>query len=176
MGVTTTTGSANTYTAIATTTLASAASSYTFSSISSAYTDLVLIASGITSVQDSIFSVRLNSDSGTNYSNTTILGYNGSGSGISGRSSNQTFALLSTSSSGSANQPGVIIANFLNYSNTTTYKTVLSRNASIGSVKTTDAIVNTWRSTAAINTILIYPNTGTFSAGSTFTLYGIKAA
>jgi hypothetical protein len=39
----------------------------------------------------------------------------------------------------------------------------------------TDAIVNLWRSTAAITRIDI-TSTGTFSIGSTFTLYGIQAA
>jgi hypothetical protein len=36
--------------------------------------------------------------------------------------------------------------------------------------------VSLWRSTAAISSVLIVPETGSFSTGSTFTLYGIKAA
>jgi hypothetical protein len=66
------------------------------------------------------------------------------------------------------------IHNFMNYSNTTTYKTILSRsnNSAIG----TDAVVGLWRSTAAINTIKILPANNAFEVGSSFTLYGIKAA
>ena len=67
-----------------------------------------------------------------------------------------------------------VIVQFMNYSNTTTNKTVLSRanNAATG----TDAIVNLWRSTAAITSIYVYVPSGNFATGSTFTLYGILAA
>jgi hypothetical protein len=66
------------------------------------------------------------------------------------------------------------ITHFMNYSNTTTYKTALVRgnNASSG----VDAIVNNWRNTAAITNIDVIANSSTFTSGSTFTLYGIKAA
>ena len=64
----------------------------------------------------------------------------------------------------------------MNYANTTTYKTVLSRdalnNASDGAV---EAFVGLWRSTSAINTIQIKPDSGNFNTG-TFSLYGILAA
>ena len=62
----------------------------------------------------------------------------------------------------------------MNYSNTTTYKTALSRsnNANTG----TDAIVGLWRSTAAINSIVVLISGNQFATGSTFTLYGIKSA
>ena len=63
----------------------------------------------------------------------------------------------------------------MNYSNTTTFKTILMRanNAALG----VDAIVGLWRSTAAINEIKVFPTGGAnFETGSTFSLYGIKAA
>jgi len=65
------------------------------------------------------------------------------------------------------------IFNIMNYSNTTTYKTVLMRdNNSAGNVT---AAVMLWQSTSAINYIELFI-TNNFVAGSTFTLYGIKAA
>jgi hypothetical protein len=67
----------------------------------------------------------------------------------------------------------VSILNFQNYSNSTTYKSVLTR---VNNSGFTMAWVNLWRSTAAITSITIYPYSGTFSSGSTFTLYGISAA
>ena len=71
----------------------------------------------------------------------------------------------------------VQILQLMNYSNTTTYKTILSRtNAAANGV---DATVGLWRSTSAITSIEIGKNSGmsgTFQIGSTFTLYGIKAA
>jgi hypothetical protein len=63
----------------------------------------------------------------------------------------------------------------MNYSNTTTYKTVLLRSNNASAI--TVATVGLWRSTSAINTIKIYADgAAVFSVGSTFTLYGIKAA
>jgi hypothetical protein len=67
------------------------------------------------------------------------------------------------------------IIHFMNYSNTTTYKSLLARgnNAASG----TDAIASLWRSTAAITSITFNLQTGgTFDIGSTITLYGITAA
>jgi hypothetical protein len=66
------------------------------------------------------------------------------------------------------------IFNILDYANTTTYKTVINRanNAATG----VDATVSLWRSTAAINSINISSSTSSFATGSTFSLFGIKAA
>ena len=62
----------------------------------------------------------------------------------------------------------------MNYSNTSTYKTVIGKD-NAASIET-DAYVGLWRSTAAINTIKISIGSSTFIAGSTFTLYGISCA
>ena len=77
----------STYTPIATTTLGSAAADVTFSSISSAYTDLFLaINCGAAGVTD--MGIRFNSDTGSNYSLTYIRGTGSAAS--SGRASNAT--------------------------------------------------------------------------------------
>ena len=159
-----------TYQSIATTTLGSAASSYTFSSIPSTYTDLILVCGIFNSSSGANAYVRLNGDSGSNYSRTQLTG-NGT-TAASGRASNTTSAYIDAVST---NYPQEIITvHFMNYSNTTTYKTFLARadNASTG----TQANVSLWRSTSAINSIAIYTDTGNFSTGSTFTLYGIASA
>jgi hypothetical protein len=118
---------------------------------------------------------RFNSDTGTNYSYTTLKG-NGS-TASSTRESSISSALL-TETVGSTSLESISIIQIQNYSNTTTNKTHISRGnrASNG----TDATVGLWRSTAAITSIAMamgggFP-TDNFAAGSTFTLYGIKAA
>lgn len=65
-----------TYFPIANTTLSSAAASYTFSSISGSYTDLVLVIGGTLSADISA-GIYFNGDTGTNYSTTRMYG-NGS--------------------------------------------------------------------------------------------------
>jgi hypothetical protein len=163
----------NTYEAIATQTLGSAAASVTFSSIPGTYTDLILICNLQVTLSSADFSVQVNNDSSTLYSRTLIYG-DGS-SAVSTRNTGQTYfqpdALGYPTSAYSQNT----IIHFMNYSNTTTFKTFLSRtnNASTG----LDAMVGLWRSTAAINRIDVATiGASSWATGSTFTLYGIQSA
>lgn len=66
--------------------------------------------------------------------------------------------------------------NFQNYSNTTTFKTMIGRNGA--AAFDVEASVQLWRSTSAINTLQLFAGQGgiNFTSGSTFTLYGITAA
>ena len=59
-----------TYTPITSTTLGSNTASVTFSSISSAYTDLVLVVAGALDGANWVPTLQFNSDTGTNYSTT----------------------------------------------------------------------------------------------------------
>ena len=162
-----------TYEPIATTTLGSDTSSVTFSSISGSYTDLVLVCSIQQSGTDD-FGIRFNGDTGSNYSRTNLHG-SGTVAG-SARSSNTSQITISYYGypPSAASTFGTEIINIQNYSNTTTYKTVVARanNAGTG----TDATVGLWRSTSAITEVLVRINAGNLKTGSTFTLYGIKSA
>ena len=163
-----------TYEPIATTTLGSAAASVTFSSISGAFTDLVLVSNlAITNANTANVVYRFNSDTGSNYSDTRLYG-NGTTATSNRSSASFTYANAIAYPSGTLGQ-NIYITHIMNYSNSTTYKTLLSRanRAATG----TDAIVGLWRNTAAITsiTILLDPS-DTYTSGSTFTLYGIKSA
>jgi hypothetical protein len=157
----------NTYVALATQTLGSAAASVTFSSISGAYTDLILVFNGTESANQYV-AFQVNSDTGSNYSFTRL--YGDGTSAYSSRGSSTTFGRLGI---GDPTNRTLTITHFMNYSNATTYKTVLSRS----NADFVGAVVNLWRSTAAITSITALTTTAdTFSVGSTFTLYGIAAA
>jgi hypothetical protein len=159
-----------TYEKIATTTLGSAAASVTFSSISGSYTDLVAICNfgGSSAAEDFVFNV--NGDTGSNYSGTNLRG-NGTSASSSRYSNNGRFVadLVGVSTSLQA----IDTIQFMNYSNTTTYKTVLMR--ANDASKSTEATVGLWRNTAAITSIVFAMTGGNLLSGSTFTLYGIKA-
>lgn len=165
-----------TYEPIATNTLGSAASSVTFSSIPSTYTDLVIICSVFNSADGTATEFQFNSDTGTNYSNTFLEG-NGS-TASSSKESNQSSIQMSYNIGGNSTNPCITVANIQNYSNSTTNKTLLGRwnSGSGGTYPGTGAVVGLWRSTSAITSVLIKTGSGNFNAGSTFTLYGIKAA
>ena len=164
-----------TYEPIATTTLGSSATSTTFSSISSAYTDLILVVSAFGNtggVTDFSLGFQLNGDTATNYSRTTLLG-DGS-SAVSGRASNITYGALQLQGYYTTTEPVTAVGQFMNYSNTTTFKTVIARSSLASAAVETD--VSLWRNTAAINSIKVIIIGGSMKAGSTFTLYGIKSA
>jgi hypothetical protein len=159
----------STYTPIATTTLGSSAASYTFSSIPSTYTDLVLVIMAKNLTGDSDLALRFNGDTSSLYSSTYMYGTGSSAA--STRGSNLTKVRAGRIDNVNA-YPNIV--NLQNYSNTTTNKTVVSR-AQNGSFVL--AYVGLWRSTAAIDSITILDDAGyTLASGSTFTLYGIAAA
>jgi hypothetical protein len=164
----------STYTPIATQTLTSAQSSVTFSSISGSYTDLIICTNAGSVTTNAAIKLQVGNgsiDTGSNYSVTYLLG-NGVGAPGSGRLTNQSGTF------GSRLESTLIANGFFylqNYSNTTTYKTVLSRGNAANEM--TVAYVGLWRATSAINIItMTSENASNFIAGSTFTLYGIAAA
>lgn len=163
-----------TYEPISTTTLGSAAASISLTSIPSTYTDLVLIMTPVVTTATT-FALRYNGVStGTPYSVTVLYG-DGSAA-ASTRLSSQNEIRISYGATSRSTNTGNIIVSIFNYSNSTTYKTNLSRDnyASEG----TGANVGLWRSTAAITQIDLIPVSGgtIINTGTVVTLYGIKAA
>jgi hypothetical protein len=161
-----------TYFPIATTTLGSAQADVTFSTISGSYTDLVII--GLTSTSATAgtsLGLQFNSDTANNYSSVRLLGDGSSASSaIDSSISAPRLALLSSSTTEFTS----VLVNINNYSNTTTYKTLLSRGNYAGAYVT--AYTGLWRSTSAITSVKLFSLTGDLRSGSTFTLYGIAAA
>ena len=161
----------STYTPIATTTLGSGQADITFTSFSG-YTDLVLIVSGTPVTAGSYnLEMRFNGDTASNYSRTVLSGDGSAAS--SSRNSSQTKIVITNEGNLTTTINNQII-NIFNYSNSTTYKTVLARGnrANAGS----DATVGLWRSTAAITSIVIFLTGSNLATGTTATLYGISAA
>jgi hypothetical protein len=158
----------STYTPISTTTLGTATTTVSFSSIPSTYTDLILICNP-TGIDTAFRIYNFNGDTGSNYSYTYLTG-----NGTSASSGRDTTAKIFIGYGGSTTTPMTCIVNFANYSNTTTYKTTLARGSS--STQWVSASVGLWRNTAAISSFTIISDSTNFSVGSTFTLYGIAAA
>jgi hypothetical protein len=164
----------STYTPIATTTLGSTSTSVTFSSLGS-YTDLRLVTQVQATSGAYDITYRFNSDTGSNYSRTILTG-NGT-TAASYRSSNATYLRPNVDAVVNSSTWQFVTTDIMNYSNSTTYKTTLSR-VNNGSTPAVEATVGLWRSTSAITSIIVQLDVGagTFQTGSTFTLYGISAA
>jgi hypothetical protein len=165
-----------TYEPIATTTLGSAAATVTFSSIPGTYTDLVLVANFGSASANNDCRITVNSTGGasTAYSYTYLAGSGTAAS--SGRLANNAY-VSSYFVIGCSTDPQTITLNFMNYSNTTTNKTFLSRVSSAG--KELSAVVGLYSSTSAITAIQLESagnsSPAQFTSGSMFTLYGIKS-
>ena len=170
-----------TYDSIASQTLSSAANSVTFSNISQTYTDLKLVltnAKATNTARNVLIRVGNGSvDTASNYSHTNLGARSLSATPFSQRESSQTSGKLSWYTAMTTAQAQMSIVDIMNYSNTTTNKTILVRhNQPQSSLMETAAQVGLWRSTNAITSITFSLSSGNYSSGSTFTLYGIKAA
>lgn len=165
---------AKTYEPIATSTLGSASNSVSFTGIPSTYTDLVLVCNWVeNSTEDLCVRVGNGSiDTSSSYSLTYMYG---TASSASGSRQATTFWDVSQVPA-TTTQFTTTLMNFQNYANSTTYKTMISRSGavSVGTI----AEVALWRKTNPIERIEIRCGFGanTFNIGSSFTLYGLKAA
>jgi hypothetical protein len=155
---------------------ASGTSSVYFGSIPQTYQDLyvVVYSRDATSGTTTTLFTFLNSDSTSLYSYTYLQG--DGASATSGRASNTNpFGVASQIASGATS--GIFASNtmhILNYTNTSTYKTILGRSASDANGSgNTRLYAGLYRSTSAITAVTINA-ASTFTAGSTVALYGVR--
>ena len=165
-----------TYEPIATVTFNGSTSGASFSSIPQTYTDLVAVCNVRTTEAVAQTGIYVTANSFTGTTSHTWLSGNGSAA-LSGRGSNAQYAWAGqiVGANATSNTFTTAIINLNNYSNATTFKTILSRTGSAS--YETNLYVNLIQTTSAISTLGIVANgLNNFAAGSTITLYGIKAA
>lgn len=165
-----------TYDSINTQTLSSNTTSVTFSSIPQTYTDLILVINAGSTTVDNYSFVEFNSDTAQgNYSWTSMYGNGSTASGSRGAS----LYLNAYVGIGSSIDT-LVFCNIQSYTDTSKFKGVLNRTSratSNGTYFGTELLTGTWRNTNAITQIKVNSySTYSFLAGSTFSLYGIKAA
>jgi hypothetical protein len=154
-------------------TLATAAASIEFTSIPQDATDLYILSSLRADVASNELRLRINGDTGTNYSDRRM-----GGNGASASSSAQTSSYLRCNGSNptdyTANVFGSALFYLPNYT-ASNQKSIshdsLSENNSTEAV--TSLVAGIWTGTAAITSLLFYPSSGNFVAGSTISLYKI---
>lgn len=173
---------ATTYTALAKTLLTSDQADVTFSSISSAYTDLVIrfTARGTVAQDNTDLYITINGSSSSIYGSTILSGYSTFGSGYRTTANTRGevyYAFAGSTASANAFGGGEIY--IPNYANTTINKSMF-----VGTAGENNTTVNTkyqlsasgisFSSTAAISSIKIALYGGNIASGSRFDLYGIK--
>lgn len=167
---------ATSFDSIATVTVGSGGvSEVNFTSISGTYTHLQLRCLYQVNANDADFSLRFNTDSGSNYTKHQLYG-TGSTAGASG-STSQTSIAGGVNQSTTTSYFSSAIIDILDYTNTNKYTTVRTLTGSdangSGSVYLRSGL---WLNTAAITSIKIIPTSGatTINQHSTFALYGVK--
>jgi hypothetical protein len=170
---------ASTYEPLGSVTLTSAQKQITFTNIPQIYTDLVLVMN-YRSTRSNTYAypkITLNGDTASNYSWTDLTG-SGS-SAASSRVANQTGWALTegVGNTATAGIYGQFNISIQNYSNSTTFKTILNRAGTAISGNSMAAAVGLYRSTLAVTSITIVDNNSSFDimVGSTFSLYGVGA-
>lgn len=167
---------ANTYTLISSNVLASTATSVTFSSIPSTYTDLVLRTSTRTNTATGTGSMFITCNgTSANYSQTLIAG-NGSTASSSRLGTQAQFDVLTEGTSYTAStftNDELYVPSYLASQNKPiSFYNVIENNATAAAIR---AYALLWQNTATITSITIADATGgQFVANSSFYLYGIK--
>jgi hypothetical protein len=150
-----------TYTLIDSVTLGSSASSVSFTGISgTGKGDLVLVCSMQNTVGNGSLNLRINGDSGSNYSYIRMFGSSQSTYSYFGDSS--TIGNFGASASNS-------LVQFMDYSATDKHKSIVSRTNDANYL--VSAYGNRWASNSAITSFVVYPAGNAFTSGSTFHLY-----
>lgn len=170
---------AGTYEPISTVTTTGTPASIDFTSIPQTYTDLVLVfvntgSAGVVGVR-----TRFNNDSSAIYDKMYVFAQNSSIS-----RGQQTNATSYNAIASGLHEYAESWINICNYSNTNTFTTLLSRLTGTGDAGSSWTTRDTrswydtgrWRSTAAVTSINLSPDSGNFAVGTIVTLFGIKKA
>ena len=168
--------------AIATTYLESTQASVTFSSIPQTYEHLQLRMSGRQNISGSAggaLHMRVNGDTGSNYSNHSYRTYGGSSINADAYAN---FAYVYqagrlTGPNSNAAFYATTIVDILDYRNTNKNTTMIGLTESVSSSDYLSFFSVLWDDTAAVTSILLYsPSSASFVADTTMTLYGLNSA
>lgn len=154
-----------TYIALATTTLTSATTTITLSSIPATYRDLVLVVN-VPPISGSQLCLRFNGDTGSNYTRQ-YLEYIFSSVGQAAGTNDYAYV------GAFGGDQATLICHIMDYSGTA-QKTLLARGDSANAAKMTRVI---WANTAAITSISVQlpANPENMPIGTTINLYGIAS-
>ena len=153
------------YTALANVTLASAAATVTFSSISQSYKDLFLVIQATFSSAPNDVLMIFNGDSSSSYPVVEVRGE--STVGTSAFSRNGIFIMYASNTT-----QVQVRCNIMDYAATNKHKSVLTRFEKPD--VQTNMSASRWPSTSAITSLVLDCQTSDWAAGSTFALYGVK--
>ena len=126
--------------------------------------------------------IRFNGDTGSNYSSHTMNAYNGSNTNAdkyTGQSYVYQGGRLTGPLTPSAANYGASVIDVLDYQNANK-NTTLQQTSGVVADYSGNSLLwfgsSLWDNTAAVTSILVYPEAGSFVRGTTISLYGIKSS
>jgi hypothetical protein len=163
---------ATTYEKIATTTLGTASATITFSSISSAYTDLrlVVVINGVSTANYTL--LKLNNTTG----NIGFTQLSGSGTSAGSGRSTSDVLYLNYQATLSTTLPTFSTVDLFSYAGSTAKSMLVTSSYDKNGSGIVERFASVCTSTSAIDRIDVYTSSGTFNTGTTATLYGILKA
>lgn len=154
---------------------------FNFTNIPTTYQDLRIVFSGRDTNSGGVGVIYLKETtygySTTDFSQTNLAG-NGTSATSTRTTSQNRFQFNQVISTASAGIYGASTFDILNYANTSTFKTIIYRDATdVNGSGITALSVGLWRKTDAVTEIGIYASSGGshWAAGSSAALYGIRA-
>jgi len=168
-------GASAAYELISTTVLGTTAASVTFTNGGTwaGYKHLQIRATLKNSGSNTDTLMRINADTGANYSSHYLMGYNStmySGSSVSATNMLVGMAAPSTET----NVFGSMVLDLLDFAGTKN-KTVRALTGSAGTISLVSMRSGAWYSTAAVTSLTLLPSANLFAANCRLSLYGIKA-
>ena len=155
------------YTSLASGSMAAASTGVDLTSISSAYEDLILVASGLSfSGINANVSLRLNNDTGNNYGWNAYFVSNT----VTGGNVNTSGEIAVAITTATANTNGQIIIRLPNYADTTSGQ-IVEASGFVGTI--ISGSVGFWSTADAVNRITLFAGGTNFDAG-TYELFGVK--
>ncbi len=159
--------------------LGSPTASVTFSSIVSTYTNLQITIYGQTTATTAQSVVaQFNGDTATNYDCVlNIAGPTTTVGGFGAYATATPFVGNLASNTTAVSYPGVVSMIIYSYSSTSFFKMATDVSAQPNSSSSNSFANNgmmTWKNTAAINAVKLFPNSGSFATGTVITLYGMQ--
>jgi hypothetical protein len=158
---------------------ASTTNPISFLNIPQTYQDLMLVVSARATNADTVtdYAITINNNNSSIYSRTFLQGDGSSAS--SNRTTGDPYYFPRYARTGASVTSGIFGTNtfhFLNYANTLTFKTILTRAATdTNGAGYTTLTCGLYRSTDGISRLDLFSNGGNWTFGSTATLYGIRA-
>ena len=164
-------GAAGAYELIESNILTSSASSVTFSALDTVAADYKHLQIRMVALSDTGTPTyaKLNGSTSGYY----VHYMTGNGSNVSSGAFSSTYAWVGTADT-VANYHAPSIIDFLDFASTNKTTTIRSLFGRKGSGSNINLNSNLWNSTAAVTSIELYPNSGSFVSGSRFSLYGIR--